>query len=604
MEKNMERTKNLPEINGNVSGIKTTVLERMKDLYEMRVEPTLFVSMEILKAMAEFTGLTGRELSVSIGRDGRVKDVSVGDGANVSMPSLRLTRNTDRLNGIRSIHTHPSGSSRLSDVDLGTLKSALMDAMCAVAVQDARPAALSVAFIGQRREEQCTAVVMGPFTPAELPHERLLEEIDNADERLLSSTKAVGGDRSERAVLVSVETGAERYDTMAELKALAETSGAEVIGCECQNRPAPDSAYYVGKGKAEELARLGAAENVDLFLFNEELSATQIRNLEELLGARVIDRTALILDIFAGRAKSREGRLQVELAQQKYRLSRLTGKGQSLSRLGGGIGTRGPGEKKLETDRRRIRRQIFLLEKELAEVKKQRELRRSRRKKNAVPVVAIVGYTNAGKSTFLNLISDSDVLAEDRLFATLDPVTRAVKLPSGKEVLFTDTVGFVDKLPHDLVEAFQSTLEEAAYADVILHVVDSSSLDMDEQMHTVDRVLDSIGAGDKPMVVAFNKTDKLETPVKRPGSVAISAKYGQGIDRLMEKIDEKLNAGKLLCTFVIPYSRGDLVALLKDKGQVSQEEYLPEGTKITAALDRPVYGYVAKQLGINEKTDS
>ena len=263
--------------------------------------------------------------------------------------------------------------------------------------------------------------------------------------------------------------------------------------------------FYVGKGKAEELARLSAEQEVDLFIFNDELSAPQIRNLEEILGARVIDRTALILDIFASRATTREGRLQVELAQLNYRLPRLTGQGQSLSRLGGGIGTRGPGEKKLETDRRRIRRRIYELQCELEEVAKQRALRRSRREKNALPVVAIVGYTNAGKSTLLNLLSNSDVLAEDKLFATLDPVTRKIALPEGGEVLLTDTVGFIEKLPHDLVDAFRSTLEEAAYADVILHVVDCANPNMREQMATVESVLDSIGAGGKKTVTALQQ---------------------------------------------------------------------------------------------------
>lgn len=588
----------MPNINGNTSGIRQTVLDRMSALYEIITEPTQFASTELLFQMAEFTQLIGREISVYIGRDGRVKDVSIGDSANVSMPTMRLTRNSDRLSGIRCIHTHPKGSSRLSDVDLGTLKSALLDAMCALGVIDGLPSTVSAAFLGAREGSDYTVIVDGPYPVYQLPHEAWLTAIDDADERLYSSTSEVREARKERVVLVGVETGQERYDTLKELEALAETSGAEVIGIHRQNRPTPDKAYYIGKGKAEELARLAAAQDVDLFIFNDELSATQIRNLEELLGARVIDRTALILDIFAQRAKSREGRLQVELAQHKYRLSRLTGKGESLSRLGGGIGTRGPGEKKLESDRRRIRRQIFLLESELKEIAKQRSLRRSRREKNAVPVVAIVGYTNAGKSTLLNRLSGSDVLAEDKLFATLDPVTRSVKLPEGGEVLFTDTVGFIEKLPTDLVEAFKSTLEEAAYADVILHVVDCSSPYMREQMSTVDEVLDSIGAGGKPTIISYNKTDREDAKngSQDNSSVHISALHGTGIDELLLKVQSVIGANDKKVTLTIPYHRGDVVSLIRQKGKVLSEEYAEEGTIITAMLDHATAGLVTKLL--------
>ncbi len=593
----------MPNINGNTSGIRQTVLERMSGLYEIVTEPSQFVSTELLFQMAEFTQQTGREVSAYIGRDGRVKDVSIGDSANVSMPSMRLTRNSDRLSGVRCIHTHPAGDSRLSPVDMGTLKSALLDAMCAVGVRDGLPSSITAAFLGEKDGNEFTLILDGPYPVYKLPHEEWLNAIDDADERLFSTTSEVWETQSERVVLVGVETGQERYDTLSELAALAETSGAQVIGVQRQNRLTPDKAYYVGKGKAEELSRLASSLDVDLFVFNDELSATQIRNLEELLGAKVIDRTALILDIFAQRAKSREGRLQVELAQHKYRLSRLTGKGESLSRLGGGIGTRGPGEKKLESDRRRIRRQVFLLESELKEIAKQRSLRRSRREKNAVPVIAIVGYTNAGKSTLLNQLSGSDVLAEDKLFATLDPVTRCVKLPEGGDVLFTDTVGFIEKLPTDLVEAFKSTLEEAAYADVILHVVDSSSPYMREQMSTVDEVLDSIGAGGKPTLTAYNKADREDSANggQDANSVRISALNGTGIDGLLLKVQGLIGANDKKVTLTVPYSRGDVVSLIRQKGKVLSEEYSENGTVIIAMLDSPSFGLIAKQL---EKADS
>ena len=319
----------MPNINGNTSGIRQTTLSRMSLLYEIATESSQFVSSELLFEVADLTQDIGREISVYIGRDGRVKDVSVGDFANVSMPSMRLTRNSDRLSGIRCIHTHPNGHSSLSSVDLGTLKSALLDSMCAVGVKDGLPYSLSAGFLGERVENDITLILDGPYPVYKIPHEEWLKAIEEADGRLFSTTTEVRESQNERVVLVGVETGQESYDTISELASLAETSGAEVIGVQTQSRLTPDKAYYVGKGKAEELSRLASSQDIDLFVFNDELSATQIRNLEELLGARVIDRTALILDIFAQRAKSREGRIQVELAQYKYRLSRLTGKGES-----------------------------------------------------------------------------------------------------------------------------------------------------------------------------------------------------------------------------------------------------------------------------------
>ena len=600
---NSERNFILQQVNGNTSGVRQVLLARIAQLYEMRMEPGKFFDMELALALAEFTQLLGRELSVYISRDGRIHDVSIGDSSNVKLSNLRLTRNLDRLCGVRCIHTHPGGNPRLSSVDIGTLKSAKLDAMCAISVVDGLPSASSVGFLGEKEGEDYSVLLDGPYPLYQIPHEAWLAQIDAADRRLFSATASVEKNRRERAILVGIDTGAEAYDTLSELAELADTAGAEVVSLERQRRAAPDSVYYVGKGKAEELSRLASARDADLFIFDDELSSVQIKNLEEILGARVLDRTSLILDIFAGRAQSREGKLQVELAQLRYRLPRLIGMGQTLSRLGGGIGTRGPGEKKLESDRRRIRRQIYQLECDLKEVTKQRALRRTRREQGTLPVAAIVGYTNAGKSTLLNLLSGSSVLAEDKLFATLDPVTRNICLPDGGEVLLTDTVGFINKLPHDLVEAFKSTLEEAAYADVILHVVDCSSSYAREQMQVVREVLDSIGAGDKPTITVFNKIDRLDHPFSpmEKDAVCISARENTGIDALLSLLSKRLSEQHRQMTFTVPYARGDVLSLLRQRAQILSEDYLAEGTKVTVVGDAAVLGMACKQLGLASK---
>nr|WP_256961570.1 GTPase HflX [Thermoanaerobacterium thermosaccharolyticum] len=317
-------------------------------------------------------------------------------------------------------------------------------------------------------------------------------------------------DSREKAVLVGVIINDDDNESMDELKELAETAGAEVVGIMTQSRSSVDRNSYIGKGKLSELKQFVDNMDIDLVIINDELSGSQIKNIEDIVNQKVIDRTSLILDIFAKRAKSAEGMLQVELAQLKYRLPRLQGLGNDLSRLGGGIGTRGPGETKLETDRRYIRERIKAIEGKLEDLKKHRELLRGRRRKNEIPVVAIVGYTNAGKSTLMNALTDSSVYVEDKLFATLDPTARKLDLPSGREAILIDTVGFIRKLPHDLVEAFKSTLEESKYADVLLHVIDITSKDIKHKIEVVENVLRDLEAIDKPIINVYNKSDLLE----------------------------------------------------------------------------------------------
>ena len=393
-------------------------------------------------------------------------------------------------------------------------------------------------------------------------------------------------ERPERAILVSVDTG--EFDiesSLQELRELARTAGAVTVAELTQKRESPDKATCIGSGRAEELRQLCEQWEADLVIVDRELTATQQRNLEELIACPVIDRTMLILDIFAGRARSAEGRIQVELAQLQYRLPRLAGQGSSMSRLGGGIGTRGPGETKLESDRRHIRRRIAALKEQLAEVERRRVGWRERRRKVGTQTVAIVGYTNAGKSTLLNTLTDAGVLAEDKLFATLDPVARALKLPDGRQVLLIDTVGFVRRLPHHLVQAFRSTLEEAAEADVILNVCDAGSPEAAEHLEVTRRLLEELGCGDRPVLSVFNKCDVAQSmpPVEGP-IVRISAKTGEGIDRLLAAVAAALPRDRRRVELLLPFREGALAERCRREGAVEREWYEPEGLRMTVTL--------------------
>jgi GTP-binding protein HflX len=401
----------------------------------------------------------------------------------------------------------------------------------------------------------------------------------------------------EKAVLVGLETQDTQWnieETMAELVQLADTAGASAVAEVLQKRQRPDSRLYVGKGKAEEIRLIVEETGADLVIFDDELSPSQKRNLEELLDTRVVDRTALILDIFAQRAKTREGKLQVELAQLSYLLPRLMGKGIELSRLGGGIGTRGPGETKLEVDRRRIRKRISDVKQEIEEMKKTRTLHRKARQAVPLPIVTLVGYTNAGKSTLLNTLTDAGVFAEDKLFATLDPTTREVVLQDGSRFLLTDTVGFIQKLPHHLVAAFRATLEEVLEANLLLHVVDTSHPQADEQMEAVNTILQKLGAHELPVLVVFNKMDLPEThaalaAISRdwPDHVAISAKNNVGLSELMEKVDSLLRQEHTRLDVVLPFGSEKTLSLIRRHGKMELEEYQPEGIHIRALLPRP-----------------
>ena len=407
----------------------------------------------------------------------------------------------------------------------------------------------------------------------------------------------------ERAVLAGIVSGRLNNEfsddaTMTELAELAKTAGAEVVASILQPKEAPDVATYLGSGKLEELKQICEVNDANLVIFDDELTGSQQKNIEDAVGIRVIDRSTLILDIFASRAMSKEGKLQVELAQLKYMLPRLTGMGQALSRLGGGIGTRGPGETKLESDRRHIRTRISHLLAELKEVEKRRGYSRDRRKKDGVLTVSLVGYTNAGKSTIMNRLTDAGVLAENKLFATLDTTSRALTLPDDREVLLIDTVGFIRKLPHHLINAFKSTLEEAVYADVILNVIDFSNPEYKIHREVSEEILTSLGCSEIPKINVYNKCDLSDATYKPDeNNIYVSAASGQGMEELLKLIAIKIPYPFKRMNLMIPYSKSGLASSVRDDGKLISEEYLADGIKITADIDgKAVHKY--EQFGI------
>ncbi|NLP16846.1 MAG: GTPase HflX [Clostridiales bacterium] len=401
--------------------------------------------------------------------------------------------------------------------------------------------------------------------------------------------------QEERFVLVGVSASDsdDTKESLEELRELVDTAGGFTVGMIIQNREKIHPSTYIGKGKIEEVRQMIFESDATGVVCDDELSPAQLKNLEDALQTIVLDRTVLILDIFAKRATTKEGKLQVEMAQLKYRSTRLVGMGNILSRLGGGIGTRGPGEKKLETDRRHIRERLSQLKRELASLEKSRETARSLRSRSNIPVLAIVGYTNAGKSTLINYLTDAGVLEEDKLFATLDPTTRSYTMESGQQVLFTDTVGFIRKLPHHLVEAFRSTLEEAKYADIIIHVVDSVNPDAYKQMHIVYETLANLGVKDKSIITVFNKQDLVETEqvikdFKADHTVKLSAKTGEGVDKLLDTIERVLTEQKILIEELFPYSEAGKIQTIRKYGQLLVEEFRQEGIYVKA--------YISKEL--------
>ena len=583
-------------IHGNLEGVRESLLQEMERLYDIEFDRSMFLPDRLLSMLIRFTEATNREIMVYLSRMGEVLEVALGSISSVGLTEMHLRRNFDRLTGFRCIHTHPGGNASLSDVDLEALRLLRFDAMCAVGVKDGIATGISAAFLGEIEYNRLSVITLGPVKPGRIPHKAWLKEIEQSEERVKIAI-AEGGivDTSEKVMLISTDS----EDSLSELASLAGTAGAVVVSRVLQKRPHPDPATYIGTGKAQELSLTCQALQVDLAILDDELTGAQQKNLENALGVRVIDRTSLILDIFARHAETAEGKLQVELAQLKYRLPRLAGSSDALSRLGGGIGTRGPGETRLESDRRHIRRRIDELSEGLEELTRQRGMRRARRSKMDKTTVALVGYTNAGKSTLLNALSGSNVLVEDKLFATLDPVVREVELPENRSCLLADTVGFIRKLPHTLVEAFKSTLEEAVSADLIVVVSDLSSPYYQEQRAVVFDVLNQLGAQGKPVLEALNKADKATVGdiIEPADAILISAANGQGLDALKAAISKRIAAMRNRVEIHVPYDKGAVLSLIHAQGQVESEEYTETGVAVTCLLDATLYARVLKMLG-------
>lgn len=605
------------KIQGNCDSVKKSTIEYMESFIGNSYSPGSFVPEEIAFMMKDVTAEISREVAVCLDRRNTVLSITLGDAHSVSTVTPDVGKRSElRLCGVRQLHTHPNGVPLPSEIDLNTLRSERFDAMIVVGVNRDKGTVSGVSASMLGRSEQGTLVfeeTVGPFLPSEFERfDILFDRLAEIDKSAPDTNLSENASETERAILVGVirsHDSSEDAESLAELAELAKTAGAEVVGKFTQRRESPDSKYYIGSGITDDIAQACSRLRADVVIFDDELSPSQIRNLEEKCRTRIIDRTALILDIFAGRATSREGRLQVELAQQKYRLPRLTGLGTALSRLGGGIGTRGPGETKLQTDRRHIMRKIHYLEDELREVSRRRELLRRERKRREIPTVSLVGYTNSGKSTLLNALCNADVYVENQLFATLDPSVRRLTTEDERDILLVDTVGFIKKLPHELVEAFKSTLEEAVFSDLLIHVVDMDCGDYMERISVVEEILADIDAVGSERFLVLNKIDCAPdgfVPGDIPGYTRVFATCaldGRGLDALKRGIVDHFAASEIYFDILIPYSDGATLAYIHENGTVDEEEYTAEGTKVRGKIPDKFAGRMRKYIPAPETED-
>ncbi len=537
----------ISELYGHTYGLKASELRRLRNLYKRRLPRSALVSPEFARQLSELSSELGRRIGALVSRGGRVEYVAVGDALGIELPDFRRVRGgTGRLRGLRFIHTHLAGEGLTRD-DLTDLSLLRLDASVAIRVgEDGLPRDVDYASLRPLDGSDELVDRHPRVHPARLDFD-FLDWIDELEERFGQAQRGIAVDAGERAILVGVAVGRDpdADQRLEEMRELARSAGVAIVECVSQSRSRPDPRYLVGKGKIRDIVIRAWQRGASLVLFDRDLTPTQLRHITDLVEERIVDRTQLILDIFAQHARSKEGRLQVELAQLRYRLPRLAGKGESMSRLAGGIGGRGPGESKLEVDRRRVRDRIKQLERGLATVAKQRATQRSRRSREGLPVLSIVGYTNAGKSTLLNRLTNSDVVVEDKLFATVDPSSRRLRFPRERDVIVTDTVGFIRDLPPDLIAGFKATLEEIREARVLLHVVDATSPFAEDQIAAVREILEGLELSDKPECLVLNKCDLLDSAeaarlARRLGGVAVSARSGDGVEELLHRLEPRM----------------------------------------------------------------
>lgn len=584
-------------IHGNIDGVKKTVLASLEEIYNIEQDKIEVVNQDIAKIICEVSCNLNREVSVLIDRKGKIVEVAIGDSSSVS---FSIEEVEGSLCGVRLIHTHPNGNSKLSNLDLSALSKLKLDAVIAIGCLDGKMESVNIG-----------TLALINFEIVEKEESYSVEEFFKLDffKNVLPNEKELtpyfDEDFTERAIIVGTDT----IESLAELKELAYAANVSVVDEVFQSRAKRDSSLFIGRGKAEEIASLRQIRNANIIIFDDELAGSDIRNLEDLIGVKVIDRTILILEIFARRAKSKESKIQVELAQLKYRLPRLKGLGRVLSRTGGGIGSKGPGETKLETDKRRIRERIYDLTKELTKIKNIRRTQREKRDTSGIIKVSLAGYTNAGKSTLRNLlckkfidkgsIQKEEVFAEDMLFATLETTTRAIRTLENKLITITDTVGFINKLPHYLIESFKSTLEEVINSDFIIHVVDVSSENFTKDILVVEEILTQLGAKDIKMILAVNKTDRIskeeyeekiesiKPQLKIPyvSILGISSKEDINIDLLVEEVVESIRKSKKVIALVFPYENTKEATYLHRNCNVLKEEYKDEGIYYEAEME-------------------
>ena len=590
-------------IKGNVDGIKDFILKELDSIYDITVTKNRVIEPEIIALIASISSRVNREINVAIDRRGNIVEISIGDSSSVQLPLLNIQEK--RLSGIRVIHTHPNGNPNLSSIDISALTKLKLDCIAAIGVVEEKITGVVMGFCNVDGDELSHEVTEIMNIPEFIDYDFLyrIEEIES----ILKKRNIVEND-DEYAILVGIDND----ESLDELAELARACNVKVVGKFFQKKSKIDPCYFIGTGKVIELARFKQIKKANLIIFDEELSGLQVKNLEEVTGCKVIDRTVLILEIFATRARTREAKIQVGLAQLKYRSSRLLGFGTTMSRTGGGVGTKGPGEKKLEIDKRRIRETIHDLKQELEKIRKTRVTQREKRDESGIPKISLVGYTNVGKSTLRNLLvsmytadntsKKEDVFAENMLFATLDITTRAITLPDKRVASLTDTVGFVRKLPHDLVEAFKSTLEEVSFSDLIIHVVDISSDTVIEQIKAVENVLSELNALDKPTFLALNKCE-MATPeqianIKEKFSnyqmIEISAKQNYNIDKFLDMTVSLLPQTTRKCTYLIPYTDTSMGAYLHRNAIIQSEDYEGEGVRIVAIVNDEVYNRCRK----------